>query len=51
MKVQLEIIAFLAYKKAKESYIKQVAKEEYDKGNITKTCYEAMINYEVEITD
>lgn len=43
--------AFLAYKKTKESYIKQVAQEEYTKGNITKRCYEAMMNYEVEITD
>lgn len=43
--------AFQAYKKAKESYIKQVAQEEYDKGNITKQCYNAMLNYQVEITD
>ena len=43
--------AFLAYKKAKESYIKQIAQDEYSKGNITKQCYEAMMNYEVEITD
>lgn len=43
--------AFQAYKKAKESYIKQVAQEEYNKGNIIKRCYEAMINYQVEITD
>lgn len=43
--------AFLAYKSRKESYIKQVAQEEYNKGNITKQCYEAMINYQVEITD
>lgn len=43
--------AFQSYKKVKESYIKQVAQEEYDKGNITKQCYEAMMNYEVEITD
>lgn len=43
--------AFLAYKFRKESYIKQVAKEEYIKGNITKQCYDAMMNYEVEITD
>lgn len=43
--------AFQAYKKYKESYIKQVAQEEYDKGNITKTCYEAMMKYEVEIAD
>lgn len=25
--------------------------EEYAKDNITKQCYEAMMNYEVEITD
>lgn len=43
--------AFLLYKSHKESYIKQVAQEEYSKGNITKQCYEAMMNYEVEITD
>lgn len=42
---------FQAYKNAKESYIKQIAQEEYSKGNITKRCYEAMMNYEVEITD
>lgn len=42
---------FLIYKEYKESYIKQVAQEEYDKGNITKACYEAMMKYEVEITD
>lgn len=43
--------AFQAYKEYKESYIKQVAQEEYSKGNITKQCYDAMINYKVEITD
>lgn len=43
--------AFLAYKKAKEDYIKQIAQIEYDKGNIIKRCYDAMMNYEVEITD
>ena len=43
--------AFMAYKIAKESYIKQVAKDEHSKGNITEKCYEAMMNYEVEITD
>jgi hypothetical protein len=42
---------YLGYKPAKEKYIKQIAQEEYDKGNITKKCYEAMMNYEVEITD
>lgn len=43
--------AFLAYKKYKEDLIKQIAKIEYGKGNISKQCYEAMINYQVEITD
>ena len=43
--------AFQAYKKYKESIIKQVAELEYSKGNITKQCYEAMMNYEVEFTD
>lgn len=43
--------AFSIYKEYKENIIKQVAQEEYDKGNIIKSCYEAMINYKVEITD
>lgn len=43
--------AFQTYKEYKENLIKQVAQEEYEKGNITKRCYEAMINYQVEITD
>lgn len=43
--------AFQVYKEAKESYIKQIAQEEYTKGNITKQCFNAMINYQVEITD
>ena len=43
--------AFRAYKIYKEDIIKQIAKIEYDKGNIIKDCYNAMINYEVEITD
>lgn len=43
--------AFLLYKPFKENLIKQIAQEEYDKGNITKQCYDAMMNYEVEITD
>lgn len=42
---------YLGYKPYKESIIKQVAEIEYNKGNITKQCYEAMMNYEVEITD
>lgn len=41
--------AFEVYKSYKEDLIKQVAQIEYDNGNITKECYEAMINYKVEI--
>lgn len=48
---QTEEEAFTAYKVCKEAFIKQVAQKEYDKGNITKQCYEAMMNYNVEITD
>lgn len=43
--------ASMAYKNFKEKYIKQVAQEEFDAGNITEKCYNAMINYEVEIID
>ena len=43
--------AFYVYKPYKENIIKQVAQEEYNKGNITKECYDAMMKYEVEITD
>ena len=41
--------AFLAYKIAKEKYIREVA-EEY-KGKIPFKLYEALMNYEVEIDD
>lgn len=43
--------AFNAYKKYKENIIKQIAEIEYSQDNITKECYEAMMKYEVEITD
>ena len=43
--------AFQSYKEYKEKIIKIIAQEEYAKGNITKQCYEAMMNYTVEITD
>jgi len=43
--------AFMAYKKYKEDLVKQIAEMEYFEGNITKKCYQAMMNYEVEITD
>lgn len=44
-------LVFNAYKKYKENLIKQVAQVEFDKGNIAKECYDAMMNYQVEITD
>ena len=44
-----EIDAFNAYKQFKEKYIKQVADDYKDK--IPKKLYEAMYNWEVEITD
>jgi len=44
-----EIEAFLAYKKAKESYIKVVA--DNWKQDIDFRVYQALINYRVEITD
>lgn len=44
-------MAFNTYKKYKEDIIKQVAKIEYESGNITEECYKAMMNYKVEIDD
>ena len=43
--------AFKLYKSHKEKLIKQVAELEYNKGNITKECYNAMMNYVVDIAD
>ena len=43
--------AFLAHKQAKESYIKEVAQEYFNKGEIDKRVYNALMNYKVEITD
>lgn len=43
--------AFYVYKLHKENLIKQVAEIEYEAGNITKICYDAMMKYEIEITD
>ena len=43
--------SFYKYKSYKENIIKQVAIDEYTKGNITKQCYEEMMNYNVEISD
>lgn len=42
---------FQIYKNYKENLIKQIAQEEYANSNITKRCYEAMLNYQVEIDD
>ena len=41
----------IGYKPFKENLIKEIAQEEFDKGNITEKCYDAMMNYQVEITD
>ena len=43
--------AFLAYKKYKEKLIKSIALEEFNKGSITKKCFDSMNNYKVEISD
>lgn len=43
--------AFQAYKVYKEDIIKQVAEVEYRADNITEECYQAMMDYEVEIDD
>lgn len=42
---------YLGYKPFKEDIIKKVAQIEYDNKNIIKQCYEAMMNYKVEIDD
>lgn len=42
---------FTAYKKAKEEYIKEVAQEYYNSGKIDKKVYEALLRYQIEITD
>ena len=43
--------AFMAYKNGKENIIKQVAQIEFNAGNITQPCYNAMLDYKVNITD
>lgn len=43
--------AFYVYKKTKEEYIKEVAQKYFDDGKITKRVYDALMKYEVEITD
>ena len=43
--------AFNAYKQSKEAHIKEVAQKYFDDGKITKRVYDALMRYEVEITD
>lgn len=43
--------AFLAYKKAKEQYVKELSEKYYKEGKITERVYNALLNYRVEITD
>lgn len=43
--------AFLAYKKAKEQYVKGLAEKYHAEGKITERVYIALCNYRVEITD
>lgn len=43
--------AFNAYKNAKEKYIKELAEKYFQEGKITKKVYDALMKYEVEITD
>lgn len=43
--------AFLSYKKAKEDWIKKTAKEHFDNKSITEEVYNALLNYQVCITD
>lgn len=43
--------AFQAYKVAKEQYIKELAESYFNEGKITERVYQALMKYEVEITD
>ena len=43
--------AFQSYKSAKEAHIKEVATQYFNDGKITKKVYDALMKYEVEITD
>lgn len=43
--------AFTAYKLAKEQYIKELAESYFQQGKITERVYNALMKYEVEITD
>lgn len=43
--------AYLAYKKAKEQYVMELAEKYYKEGKITERVYHALLAYRVEITD
>lgn len=43
--------AFAVYKKEKEKHVKRIAEESFKNMEITSECYQAMMNYEVEIDD
>jgi hypothetical protein len=43
--------AFAAYKQGKEAHIKEMATQYFNEGKITKKVYDALMKYEVEITD
>lgn len=43
--------AFMSYKQEKEKHIKEVAQKYYNEGKITKNVFDALMNYEVKITD
>lgn len=43
--------AFSVYKEAREEYIKEIATSYYERGEITKRVYDALMRYEVEVTD
>ena len=43
--------AFMAYKRAKEAYVRQVAQEYYSKSQIPTNVYEALMRWEISETD
>jgi hypothetical protein len=43
--------AFAAYKEAKEKHIQEMATQYFNESKITKKVYDALMKYEVEITD
>jgi hypothetical protein len=46
-----EYTAFIAYKSAKDQYVKELAEKYFKEGKITDKVYHALMRYEVEITD